>query len=186
MWPSINHPTSITVPTQVALEERGNVSWRGAYREFSARFQSAINDFHCVRTMASGLSQPERSLGAIPNTVVGRIVAAAYGDTLIPLLDDDSNDDDGGGGDASVSGALKQKTQPKLGLPHLNFRVMLRKRPLLQWELDADAFDVCRARGRRASHCVRRGVVREAGARHTARRADGAQRQGAVQAECSC
>jgi hypothetical protein len=169
MWPSINHPTSITVPTQVALEERGNVSWRGAYREYSARFQSAINDFHCVRTMASGLSQPERSLGAIPNTVVGRIVAAAYGDTLIPLLDDDSNDDDGGGGDASVSGALKQKTQPKLGLPHLNFRVMLRKRPLLQWELDADAFDVvscerqarvtlrstwCRARGRRASHCT--------------------------------
>ena len=41
-------------PRQVALAERGNVSLRGAYREFSHRFQSAINDFKCVRTLAYG------------------------------------------------------------------------------------------------------------------------------------
>lgn len=125
-------------PRQVALEERGNVSWRGAYREFARRFQSAISDFHCVRALSEGLSQPECDLHSLPNTVVGRVVAAAYGESLLPLLDVEGGGGDGderergggGGGDDEVPGS------------RLGFRVMLRKRPLLQWELDADEFDV--------------------------------------------
>ena len=115
-------------PRQVALEERGNVSLRGAYHEFSHRFRNAIRDFHCVRTLATGgVYSSGSDLATLPHAVVGRVVAAAYGESHVALLDD--LEDDGihggahygrtvGGGDCNVA------VGGSLGL---NFRVMLRR-----------------------------------------------------------
>jgi hypothetical protein len=131
----------------VALEERGNVSWRGAYQQFSARFRKSIDDFNCIRAIAEGLAQPGSALYDLPTTVAGRVVTCAYGEGLVPLLDDD-----GCGGDAAAEAAAvaavssdaselsvpaKRLPPAGLGVLGLNFRVMLRKRPLLAWELAA-------------------------------------------------
>lgn len=129
-------------PRQVALEERGNVSLRGAYREFGRRFQTAITDFHCVRALSEGLSQPQCDLHSLPNTVVGRVVAAAYGESLLPLLDVEGGGGDGDESERGRGGGGGGDGDDEVPGSRLGFRVMLRKRPLLRWELDADEFDV--------------------------------------------
>ena len=92
-----------------------------------------------------GLAQPTSDLRALHLTDVGRVVKAAYGQSLIPLLDDEAGRDD----DDADASSPRRREERRLG-----FRVMLRKRPLLQWELDADEFDVvtCERVKRRGGH----------------------------------
>ena len=128
---------------QAALEERGNVSRRGATKAFARRFETAVDDFHRLRVIADGVKQPHCALRALPNAAVARVVAEAFGEDIVPLLDDLTRV-------ARADADDPTRVRPPAGV---NFRVMLRKRPLLRWETASGEADVvtCDARGRRVT-----------------------------------